>query len=108
MTRAWICVVIAGLLEFIWAVGLKQSHGFSRLVPSIITIVAALLSFYLLGIAMRDLPVGTAYAVWTGIGAVGAAIIGIVFLGESRDFWRVVSLLLIVAGLIGLKLTARA
>ena len=108
MTRAWICVVVAGVLEFIWAVGLKQSQGFSRLVPSVITIVAALLSFYLLGIAMRDLPVGTAYATWTGIGAVGAAIIGIVFLGESREFWRVVSLLLIVAGLIGLKLSTRA
>jgi len=100
--------VVAGLLEFVWAVGLKQSHGFSRFGPSVVTVVAALLSFYLLGVAMRDLPVGTAYAVWTGIGAVGAAIIGIVFLGESREFWRLVSLLLIVAGIVGLKLTSRA
>jgi quaternary ammonium compound-resistance protein SugE len=107
MTRAWICLVIAGLLEFIWAVGLKQSHGFTRPVPSVVTVVAALLSFYLLGVAMKELPVGTAYAVWTGIGAVGAAIIGIVFLGESREFWRVISLVLIVAGIVGLKLTSR-
>ena len=108
MSRAWVCVVIAGLLEFVWAVGLKQSHGLTRLGPSVITVVAAILSFYLLGVAMKDLPVGTAYAVWTGIGAVGAAAIGMAFLGESRDVWRIVSLLLIVAGLIGLRLTSRA
>ena len=108
MSRAWICLVIAGLLEFVWAVGLKQSHGFSRVLPSVITVVAALLSFYLLGVAMKELPVGTAYAVWTGIGAVGAAIIGIVFLGESREFWRIFSLLLIIAGIVGLKLTSKA
>ena len=71
------------------------------------TVVAALLSFYLLGLAMRDLPVGTAYAVWTGIGAVGAAAIGMVFLGESRDAWRLVSLALIITGLVGLKVTSR-
>ncbi len=108
MSRPWVLLIIAGLLEFVWAVGLKQSRGFSRPLPSAITVVAALLSFYLLGTAMKDLPVGTAYAVWTGIGAVGAAVIGIVFLGESREFWRVVSLALIVAGIVGLKLTSRS
>ena len=108
MSRAWICVVIAGLLEFVWAVGLKQSRGFSRPIASVITVVAAALSFYLLGVAMKDLPVGTAYAVWTGIGAVGAAAIGMAFLGESREVLRIVSLGLIIAGLIGLRLTSRA
>lgn len=100
-------LVAAGLLEFVWAVGLKQSRGFTRPVLSVVTVVAALASFYLLGLAMRDLPVGTAYAVWTGIGAVGAAIIGIVFLGESREVWRLVSLVLIVAGIVGLKLSSK-
>jgi len=107
VSRAWVYLVIAGLLEFVWAVGLKSSQGLSRPGPAAVTIVAALLSFYLLGLAMRDLPVGTAYAVWTGIGAVGAAIIGMVFLGESRDAWRLVSLAMIIGGLIGLKVTSR-
>ena len=107
MSRAWTCLLIAGLLEVVWSVGLKYSQGFTRPAASIVTIVAALGSFYLLGLAMRDLPVGTAYAVWTGIGAVGAATIGILFLHESREAWRLVSLVLILAGLVGLKVTSR-
>jgi quaternary ammonium compound-resistance protein SugE len=107
MSRAWTYLLIAGLLEVVWSVGLKYSQGLTRPAASTITIVAALGSFYLLGLAMRDLPVGTAYAVWTGIGAVGAAAIGILFLQESREVWRLLSLVLILAGLVGLKVTSR-
>jgi len=107
MNRAWTYLIIAGLLEFVWAVGLKQSNGLTKPGPAVVTIVAALLSMYLLSLAMRVLPVGTAYAVWTGIGAVGAAVIGMVWLGESREFWRIVSLVLIVGGIVGLKITGR-
>ena len=102
---SWIVLVIAGLLEVVWAIGLKYTHGFSRLVPSAITIVAMVASMALLSWAMKSLPVGTAYAVWTGIGAVGAAITGILLLGESASLARIASLALIVAGIIGLKLS---
>ena len=108
MSRAWVYLVVAGLLECVWAVGLKYSQGLSKPAPSVVTVVAAVASFYLLGLAMREMPVGTAYAVWTGIGAVGAAGIGILFLHESREAWRLVSLVLIVAGIVGLNLTSRA
>ncbi len=103
---SWFILVIAGLLEVVWAIGLKYTHGFTRITPSIITVVAMLVSVVLLSWAMKTLPVGTAYAVWTGIGAVGAAIVGIVLLGESASLARIVSLCLIVAGIIGLKLSA--
>ncbi|QAR47875.1 quaternary ammonium compound efflux SMR transporter SugE [Kosakonia cowanii] len=103
---SWFILVIAGLLEVVWAIGLKYTHGFTRITPSIITIVAMLISVVLLSWAMKTLPVGTAYAVWTGIGAVGAAIAGIVLLGESASLARIVSLCLIVAGIIGLKISA--
>ena len=102
---SWLILFIAGLLEVVWAVGLKYTHGFSRLVPSVITIAAMVISMALLSWAMKTLPVGTAYAVWTGIGAVGAAITGMVLLGESTSLARIVSLGLIVAGIIGLKLS---
>ncbi|HDW0716069.1 TPA: quaternary ammonium compound efflux SMR transporter SugE [Escherichia coli] len=98
---SWIILVIAGLLEVVWAVGLK----FSRLTPSVITVTAMIVSMALLAWAMKSLPVGTAYAVWTGIGAVGAAITGIVLLGESANPMRLASLALIVLGIIGLKLS---
>ena len=101
---SWIILVIAGLLEVVWAVGLKYTHGFSRLMPSVITVTAMIVSMALLAWAMKSLPVGTAYAVWTGIGAVGAAITGIVLLGESANPMRLASLALIVLGIIGLKL----
>ena len=103
---SWFILVIAGLLEVVWAIGLKYPHGFTRITPSIITVVAMLISVVLLSWAMKTLPVGTAYAVWTGIGAVGAAIAGIVLLGESASLARIVSLCLIVAGIIGLKISA--
>ncbi|EAA3702566.1 quaternary ammonium compound efflux SMR transporter SugE [Salmonella enterica subsp. enterica serovar Newport] len=103
---SWIILLIAGLLEVVWAVGLKYTHGFSRLPPSIITITAMVISMALLSWAMKTLPVGTAYAIWTGIGAVGAAITGILLLGESASPARLLSLGLIVAGIIGLKLSA--
>lgn len=103
---AWIILFIAGLLEVVWAIGLKYTHGFTRLTPSILTIIAMIASFLLLANAMKTLPVGTAYAVWTGIGAVGASITGILLLGESVSPVRVISLCLIIAGIIGLKLSA--
>ncbi|MBC1188100.1 MULTISPECIES: quaternary ammonium compound efflux SMR transporter SugE [Kluyvera] len=103
---SWLILFIAGLLEVVWAVGLKYTHGFSRLVPSVITIVAMIASMALLSWAMKSLPVGTAYAVWTGIGAVGAAITGILLLGESASPMRIASLALIVMGIIGLKMSA--
>ncbi|MCL9672524.1 quaternary ammonium compound efflux SMR transporter SugE [Citrobacter sp. MNAZ 1397] len=102
---SWIILVIAGLLEVVWAIGLKYTHGFTRLVPSVITVTAMIVSVVMLSWAMKNLPTGTAYAVWTGIGAVGAAITGIVLLGESANPARLLSLALIVAGIIGLKLS---
>ena len=108
MSRAWVILIIAGMLETVWAIGLKYSQGFTRPRPTIITVIAMAASMYLLAVAMKSLPVGTAYAVWTGIGAVGAALFGILLLGESKEFWRIVSLLLIVAGIIGLKVTSKA
>ncbi|HDR2406370.1 TPA: quaternary ammonium compound efflux SMR transporter SugE [Enterobacter asburiae] len=102
---SWIILFIAGLLEVVWAIGLKYTHGFTRLTPSVITVTAMIVSIVLLSLAMRSLPVGTAYAVWTGIGAVGAAITGILLLGESASLARIASLALIVAGIIGLKLS---
>ena len=102
---SWIILFIAGLLEVVWAIGLKYTHGFTRLTPSDITVTAMIVSIVLLSWAMRSLPVGTAYAVWTGIGAVGAAITGILLLGESASLARIASLALIVAGIVGLKLS---
>lgn len=103
---AWIALTVAGILEVVWALSMKQSHGFSRLWPSLITLVAMLASFGLLAWSMRTLPLGTAYTVWTGIGAVGAFIAGVVFLGESLSAGRVAAALLIVAGLVLMKTTS--
>ncbi len=103
---AWLVLVIAGLLEVGWAVGLKYTEGFTRLWPSVGTVAAMGLSIGLLGLAMRALPVGTAYAVWTGIGAVGTVILGIVLLGEPVTAARLACLGLILAGIVGLKLSA--
>ena len=100
---AWIYLFIAGLLEIVWAIGLKQSEGFSRLWPSVWTIAAMLASFSLLAMALKTIPVGTGYAIWTGIGAVGTVLFGIVFLGEPRDAARLFCLLLIIGGVLGLK-----
>jgi quaternary ammonium compound-resistance protein SugE len=103
---AWIYLVVAGLFECGWAIGLKYTEGFSKLIPSLLTISAMAISFWLLSAAMKTIPVGTAYAVWTGIGAVGVAIMGMVLFGESRDIMRVICLLLIVSGIVGLKLVS--
>ncbi|MGB5279381.1 MAG: quaternary ammonium compound efflux SMR transporter SugE [Gammaproteobacteria bacterium] len=104
---AWIYLIIAGLFECGWAIGLKYTEGFTRLIPSLLTVAAMALSFWLLSTAMKTLPVGTAYAVWTGIGAIGVAIMGMVLFDESRDILRIISLMLIVCGIIGLKLGSK-
>lgn len=104
---AWLVLVVAGLLEVVWAVGLKYTEGFSRVWPSVITVVAMILSVALLGWAMRSLPMGTAYAVWVGIGAVGAVACGILLFGESASLLRLVSVSLIIVGIVGLKLASR-
>lgn len=103
---AWIALLFAGLLEIVWAVAMKQSHGFTRLVPSLVTLVGMIASFWLLAVAMRTLPLGTAYTIWTGIGAVGAFIIGIVFLGEQVSAMRIGAAVLIVSGLVLMKLSS--
>jgi quaternary ammonium compound-resistance protein SugE len=100
---AWSLLVVAGLLEIVWSVSMKASHGFTRHRFTVITLVAAGLSFWLLGLALRALPVGTAYAVWTGIGVVGAAGLGIVLFGESLSAARIACIVLIVIGILGLK-----
>ena len=101
---AWILLLVAGLFEVGWAVGLKFADGFSRLVPSIWTVASMALSLYLLALALKTLPLGTAYAVWTGIGAVGTAILGILLFGEPATALRILSIGLIVAGIVGLRL----
>jgi quaternary ammonium compound-resistance protein SugE len=103
---AWTLLVIAGLFEVAWAVGLKYTQGLTRLWPSVITLAAMAVSVFLLSRALLRLPVGTGYAVWTGIGAVGTAVLGIILFQEPRDVGRLVCIGLIVAGLIGLRLTA--
>lgn len=104
---AWGYLIVAGLLEILWATGLKYSAGFSKLWPSVGTVVAMIASFVVLAQAMRTLPLGTSYAVWTGIGAVGTAIVGMVWFGEAKEPLRLVCLLAVVAGILGLKLTSR-
>lgn len=108
VTRAWQILLAAGLVEIVWAVGLKQSGGLTKPLPTAVTIVAYVASFYLLALAMKALPLGTAYAVWTGVGAAGAAIIGVLFFKEPRDLLRLGSLALIVVGVIGLRIGSRA
>ena len=101
---AWFYLFVAGLFEVAWAIGLKYTDGFSRLVPSVLTLVAMALSMALLGLALKTLPVGTAYAVWTGIGAVGTAVLGIYLFDDPATIARISSIALIVAGIAGLKL----
>lgn len=99
----WIILIFAGLFEIGWAICLKLSEGFTNLLWSVLTVIFLIISMVGLGIAVRHLPIGTAYAIWTGIGAVGTAILGIIIFKESVDFWRIFFILLIVAGIIGLK-----
>ncbi|GLZ79867.1 QacE family quaternary ammonium compound efflux SMR transporter [Actinorhabdospora filicis] len=100
---SWLLLILSGFLETAWAVALEKSEGFSRPTPTVVFGVALLASMAGLGLALRDIPVGTGYAVWTGIGAVGTAIIGMVWLGESHNIMRITCLVLIVAGVVGLK-----
>lgn len=102
--QAWLVLLVAGICEIGWAVGLKYTEGFSRLMPSLATLAAMVLSVVLLGWSLKVLPLGTAYAVWTGVGAVGTAILGMILFGESREALRFVCIGLIVAGIVGLKL----
>lgn len=101
---AWIILVIAGLFEVGWAIGLKYTEGFTRLWPTLWTVLAMIISLWLLGIAMKSLPVGTAYSVWVGVGAVGTVALGMVLLGEPATAARLISIALIIAGIVGLKL----
>ena len=101
---AWVLLILAGLLEVGWAIGLKYTDGFTRLWPTVWTVVAMVVSLGMLGIAMKTLPVGTAYSVWVGVGAVGTVIFGIVLLDEPANLGRLISIALILAGIIGLKL----
>lgn len=102
----WIYLFAAGVLEILWAYTMKQSHGFSRLLPSIITISAQVASFWLLALAMRTIPLGTAYTIWTGIGAVGAFLVGIAFLAEPVNTARIIAATLIASGLVLMKLSS--
>jgi quaternary ammonium compound-resistance protein SugE len=103
---AWGILVVAGILEMGWAVGLKYPEGFTRLWPTVFTVLSMILSIGLLGLAVRTLPIGTAYAVWTGIGTLGTAILGVVLFSEPATVARIVSIMLIVAGIIGVKLSS--
>ena len=103
---AWLILVLAGLAEIGWAVGLKYTAGFTRLWPTLGTVASMVVSLWLLGLALKTLPLGTAYAVWTGIGTIGTAILGIILLGESAAVMRLVCIGLIVAGIVGLKLVS--
>lgn len=103
---AWLYLIVAGLLEVVWATAMKYSDGFTKLWPSVLTIGGMLASFGLLALAMKELPLGTAYGIWTGIGAVGAVIVGLVFLGEPATLQRLFFIALILTGLVGLKLSS--
>lgn len=105
---AWVILVVAGLFEVGWAIGLKYTEGFTRLWPTVWTVLAMVVSLWLLGIAMKSLPVGTAYSVWVGVGAVGTVILGIVLLGDPVNAARIISVALIIAGIIGLRLATPA
>jgi quaternary ammonium compound-resistance protein SugE len=103
----WIYLLTAAVFEVVWAIVLKYTEGFKRLVPSVITLAAMYASFYFLSLSVKTLPIGTAYAVWTGIGTTGTAILGMVFFNESRELLRLASIALIILGVVGLKLSSR-
>lgn len=105
---AWVILFVAGLCEVAWAIGLKYTEGFTRFWPTVGTVAAMIVSIWLLGIAMKTLPVGTAYSVWVGVGAVGTVVLGIVLFGEAANAARLISVALIVAGIVGLKLATPA
>jgi quaternary ammonium compound-resistance protein SugE len=103
---AWVYLFIAGIFEIVWAIGLKYTNGFTRLWPSVITVVGMIISFYYLSQATKVLPIGTAYTIWTGIGAAGAVILGIVLFNEPKTLLRLMFLAFVITGIIGLKVTA--
>lgn len=103
---AWVYLILAGLFEVAWAIGLKYTEGWSKLYPSLLTIAGMIISFQFLALALKTLPIGTAYAIWTGIGTVGAAVLGMVLFGESRDAMKIICIVLIIAGIAGLKLSS--
>lgn len=103
---SWVYLIIAGILEVVWAYAMKQSHGFRRLTPSLITIFVMATSFWLLAVAMRSIPLGTAYIIWTGIGAIGAFLVGIILLAEPVNAMRVIAAIIIISGLVLMKLSA--
>lgn len=105
---AWIFLGIAGVFEVVWATSMKYSEGFTRLWPTTVTLAAMVVSFMFLSLSLKALPLGTAYAIWTGIGAAGAFIVGVLFLGEAATLGRIVSILLLVSGIVGLKLSSGA
>lgn len=100
---AWLFLILSGLFEVVWAVSVKYTQGFTKVVPSVIMIIAAVISFYLLSAAQKTIPVGTSYAVFAGIGAVGAAAFGMIWLGESRDVLKLLCISLVIVGIVGLK-----
>lgn len=102
----WFYLVLAGAFEIEWAIGLKYSQGFTKLIPSILTILGMIASFYFLSLSLKTLPIGTAYAIWTGIGTIGTTILGVILFKEAIDIMRIICILLIVSGIIGLKLTS--
>jgi quaternary ammonium compound-resistance protein SugE len=103
---AWILLIVAGLFETVWAVSLKYSEGFTRLWPSVITVVAMAISLYLLALSLKTLPLGTAYTLWTGIGALGAVVYGILVFGESRELLKLIFVMMILGGMVGLKVVS--
>lgn len=103
---AWVFLIIAGIFEVVWAIGLKYTEGFTKMLPSVITVVGMAISFYFLSMAVKTLPIGTAYAIWTGIGAAGAVILGIILFGEPRGILRLMFVAFILIGIIGLKATS--
>ena len=105
VTLAWVLLIAAGLMEVTWLIAMKYSEGFTRLWPTVVVFVVGLVSFYLLSLCLKQIPVGTAYVVWTGIGAVGGAVAGMILFGEPRHALRLVSMALVLAGIVGLKLT---
>ncbi len=103
---SWVCLIIAGIFEIIWAIGLKYSYGFTRLYPSLFTLAGMVISFYLLSLATKTIPIGTAYAIWTGIGAFGTVVLGIMLFNEPVNSSRILFLFFILTGIVGLKLSS--
>jgi quaternary ammonium compound-resistance protein SugE len=104
---AWVYIIIASVFEISWAVGLKYTDGLTKVGPTIFTVVTMILSFYFLALGVKDIPIGTGYAVWTGIGAVGTVILGMILFNESKEFVRILFILMIIGGIVGLKLTTK-